>query len=161
MVIPELMTLYGGEDFSSAKQFLPVLSLGVYFNFLYMFNSNYEIYYKKTKVIAKATTATAIINIILNAILIPSFSIMGASIATLISCIILFLIHLFAALSIAKKNAVKYVFNRKYFVLGSIFAVGAVLLYYLLKNLFIIRVIIGVIFLGYSLFRIIRRKSIL
>lgn len=161
MIIPELMAMYGGRDFESAKQFLPVLSLGVYFNFLYMFNSNFEIFHKETLVIAKATTVTAITNIILNIILIPNLTILGASIATLFSCIILFGIHLVSALSIAKEKKVRYVFNQNIFILGSIAAVATTLLYYILQDRLIIRIIISAIIFVYALLSIFRRKSIL
>lgn len=161
LIIPELMTMYGGSDFGSAKQFLPVLSFGIYFNFLYLFNSNYEIYYKETKVIAKATSATAIINIILNALLIPSLSIMGASLATLISCIVLFAIHLFAALSISREKSAKYVFNKKHFAMGALIACVATVAYYLFIDLIYVRYAIGIVFFIYALVRIIRRRAII
>lgn len=160
-VIPEMMTVFGGKDFSSATQYLPVLALGVYFNFLYVFNSNYEIYYKKTSNIAVATTITAIVNITLNGLLIPRYSIMGAAVATLISCAALFLLHLLFALRISKGKNVQYVFQKRFFAVGGMAAIGATILSYFLKPYFIVRLIAGIVLAVYILRNMIKRRSII
>lgn len=160
-LIPELMTVYGGENFQGALWYLPIITLGIYFNFLYVFNSNYEIFYKKTKNIAKATTITAIINIVLNALLIPKYSIMGAAIATLLSSIVLFLIHLYYARKISKELNVQYVFKINTFIIGSAIAVLITICFYLLQPYLAIRIVLGILIIIFSLWRIVIRKSII
>jgi len=160
-VIPEAATIFGGEEFSSAVGYLPVLSLGVYFNFLYSFNSNFEMYYKETAIIAKGTLLSAVINVILNALLIPSYSIAGASVATLISFAALFVFHYLNAKRVAKKHSVEYVFSGKSFILWSSFAVVISLFAYLLQAYIIVRFILGGITAGLIMIKTVRQKSII
>ena len=158
---PILMPMYGGKEFEDSVTYLPVLILGVYFNFLYMFNSNYEIYYKKTGMIARATIFSACLNVILNFILIPKFSIMGASLATLVSNIGLFLLHFYSAMQISVTKKVKYVFKIKKILLYAFFVILVTFLSYFLREYIFFQIFSSLIIGLYILVIMIKRKSII
>ena len=61
--------------------------------FLYSFPVNYEFYHKKSIHIAIGTSVAAVINCILNYILIPKMGMAGAAVATLISYVMLWIFH--------------------------------------------------------------------
>jgi O-antigen/teichoic acid export membrane protein len=161
LVVPEMLKVFGGKGFSSAIIYMPVMAYGIYFNFLYLFNSNFEIFYKESGVIAKGTIYSAVINIVLNLILIPKFSVNGASIATLISFIALFIFHNFNAKRIAKKNNAKFVFFDYEFISWAIIAFLITLISYYLKESMIIRFSLMVIVFALLLIKMIRQKSII
>jgi O-antigen/teichoic acid export membrane protein len=54
---------------------------------------NYAFYEKKTKYIAAITIITGVLNVLLNYLLIPKFGYVAAAWTTLISYIVLFLLH--------------------------------------------------------------------
>lgn len=84
-------TYYGGMTV------IPIFVISFYFSYLYLFPVNFEYYHEQTKLIPVATFATAIINIILDIILIPKYMIMGAAVATMVSQFVLFAFHFIAA----------------------------------------------------------------
>lgn len=86
---PEALKLLGEKSFYSSIIVVPTLSLSFAFQFLYYTYSMILGYHKKTHIIAVGTIVTGIINVIINIILIPQYGFFGASIATLISYIVL------------------------------------------------------------------------
>lgn len=78
-----------GQSFSQVKLVLPYLIFSVYCGSFYYLFSPAIFYYKKTKFLPIITTCSAIINIILNYLLIPSMGMVGAAISTIISHIVL------------------------------------------------------------------------
>jgi O-antigen/teichoic acid export membrane protein len=104
LLVPEIMYILGPPEYRVGDRVTLVVMLGIYFNFLYSFLSNYEFYTENTKWIAVGTIAAALINIILNILLIPSMHAMGAAIATLISYIMLFIFHSIIATNIKGYN---------------------------------------------------------
>lgn len=63
---PEIVAIIGGSKYMEAVTLVPIIMLGCYYNFLYVFYVNIEFYEKKTINISKITIVTAVINIILN-----------------------------------------------------------------------------------------------
>lgn len=86
----EAIFLFFNENYYSAHLIVPIVSLG----YLFSQNSallNTMVYQeKKTKVIMYITLISALINIVLNFILIPRYGMYGAAVVTLISFIIVF-----------------------------------------------------------------------
>lgn len=93
LVASEALKLLGTSEYWPGITVMPLVTMGIYFEFLYSFPVNYEMYCKKTKVIGIASTISALINIGLNLWLIPLYGMMGAAIATFAAYMILFLIH--------------------------------------------------------------------
>lgn len=102
MLTPEVYEIFASEEYRSHTSIIPIFVVGFYFIFLYSFPINYEIYHKNTKIIAIGSTTSAVINIVLNIIMIDLWGAYGAASATLISYIIQFVIHCIAAKYIVK-----------------------------------------------------------
>lgn len=93
LISPELVFITSPSDYAEAIYALIPLNLSVFVSFMYMFAVNKEYYYKKTRIIAVGTIVSTIIDILLNTIMIPKFGFISAAYTTLISKMILFVIH--------------------------------------------------------------------
>ena len=117
-ISPEIVRFMGSTDYWIGKYFLPWIIFGCYFIFLYSFPVNYEFYVKKTNYIALGTSFSAVINLVLNYIFIPTYGSFGAALTTLASYFFLFVFHETIA---RKKFGYKMFTVRQYF--GRIFIV--------------------------------------
>ena len=93
LLAPDVIKLFAGKDFWTGISLIPVFVLANYMMFLYSFPVNYEFYHKKSIHIAIGTSVAAVINCILNYILIPKMGMAGAAVATLISYVMLWIFH--------------------------------------------------------------------
>ncbi|MFU7516434.1 lipopolysaccharide biosynthesis protein [Clostridium sp. HCS.1] len=94
---PEIFKIMVADAYSEGWKVIPLLSFSFVFNGIYYFYVNPLFYNKKgVKYIAIGTFTGAILNSLLNIVLIPKFSMMGAALASLIamilSCILVYLI---------------------------------------------------------------------
>lgn len=89
----EIFEIMAPEPYWKAKTTVFYIIAGVFFQFLYRFPQAYESYRKDMRWMAVCTTTVAVLNCILNGLMIPSYGIDGAAVATLISYIVLFLLH--------------------------------------------------------------------
>ena len=81
------------DDFFQAWRYTPVLILASVFNSMAAFVGSIYTSAKKTSMLFLSTLVAAFVNIILNFLLIPEFSGMGAAVATLISYAVVWLIR--------------------------------------------------------------------
>ncbi len=81
------------SDFYSAWQYMPVLVLATVFSCFAAFLSSIYMNEKKSGHVLLTTAVSAVINIILNLLLIPLYGIQGAGISTLFSYLAMFLIR--------------------------------------------------------------------
>lgn len=93
----EVGLFMGGAEYSSGVSLIPIITISVYFTFMYQFAVNYELYLLKTRIVAYGTIGTAILNIVFNYVLIKLYGMYGAAIATSISYLLLFIYHYFVA----------------------------------------------------------------
>ena len=127
----EVSYIFADSSYSYGMDLIPVFVLAIYFTFIYQFSVNYEIFRKKTSIIAIGTFVAAVINVILNALLIPTFEMFGAAIATTLSFMGLFMSHYFIAKKLQDgESYVSIIDFSKWFVL--IILVST--LFYLLKD---------------------------
>ena len=153
----EVSFLFANSDFWIGVDLIPIITISYLFMFLYMFPVNYELFHKKTTVIAIGTMCAALANIGLNFALIPLWGMYGAAIATAISYLFLFVIHLFIV-GISKMG--HYKINFLYFIPCIISVIIACCLFYLFKDFVKIRWLLGA-FLGiFEITRIWKRKTI-
>lgn len=94
---PEIFKIMVDDAYSEGWKVIPLLSFSFVFNGIYYFYVNPLFYNKKgVKFIAIGTFTGAILNSLLNILLIPKFSMMGSALASLISmmlsCILVYLI---------------------------------------------------------------------
>lgn len=153
----EVSYIMADSTYWSGISVIPILSVAVFFTFMYQFPVNFEFYYQKTGIIAVGTVGSAVVNIILNAVLIPPWGMYGAAAATAISYFMLFLAHF-----IIVKNMKEEDFHLKIsaFVPALITVSIAIVLFYTLQSLPLIRWGIGAAAGAYELYRILKRKSI-
>lgn len=145
MLCPEIIMILGGEKYyDSIYCAIPIIA-GGYFSFLYLIPAAVEYYNEKTKYIAIGTTASAVINIILNYIFILKYNYVAAAYTTLVTYLLNFIFHYFLAWKIEKKClfSTKIIFSTLLLILFISF--GTI---YLIENRiirFIIAIILGII----------------
>lgn len=101
-ISPELALILGTKKYSaSVYSILPIICGGFY-SFLYNIPAEVEYYYSKTKIIAIATSAAAIINIVLNYIFIKQCGYVAAAYTTLVTYLLYFLFHFHLSKHICK-----------------------------------------------------------
>lgn len=93
-----LLKIMSNETYSGVGEIIPTLLLGMFFYFLYTVLSNIPFYYKNTYLMATPAIIAAILNIILNFLLLPDFGYEMAAITTTISYGVEFIIIYFICL---------------------------------------------------------------
>lgn len=153
----EVGYLLSGEEYSAGISVLPILVFSVYFTFMYQFPVNFEFFHRKTKIIAVGTCSTALLNIILNSIMIPLWGMYGAAIATAISYFLLFLAHYFI---VTHMKDVQYHLKMTMFIKGLLIVFFAAVLFHFLENWWIIRWGLAFILGCVEVIKIVKRKQI-
>ena len=92
-VAPELIKLFINSEYGEASLIVPPICLGIFFQMMYTFFYDIEYYHKKNKQIAVFSVITAIINIILNYVAINIWGYQAAAYTTIVSYMILCLLH--------------------------------------------------------------------
>lgn len=121
---PDCMIAFAPKSYLEAKSIIPPVVLATYFIFLYSFFVNIEIYNKKNRYIAIATSVAALINIIGNAFFIPIYGYKAAAYTTLVSYVVLTVMHYFFLTFLFKKNIYElnmFIISTGYMILISIF----------------------------------------
>lgn len=148
LLAPDVIKLFAGKDFWSGISLVPIFVVANYMMFLYSFPVNYEFYHKKTIHIAIGTGGAAIINCILNYLLIPVMGMAGAAYATLIAYVLLWIFHHMISKYVIKEN---YHYRIKQFLPGLIVVVlTAILVMFIESNVLIrwtLAIIVGVVLL--------------
>ena len=153
----EVSYLMADSSYWRGINIIPLLSIAVYFTFMYQFPVNFEFFYKKTKLISICTVCTALLNVILNAFLIPKYGMYGAALATAISYFVLFVAHYY---SVTHMKNHFYHIRMNTFVLGFIGLFLGIVMFYLLSSYWYIRWILGFLLGCFELLRIYNRNSI-
>ena len=111
------------DDFFIAWKYSSILVIATMFNTLTAFIGSIFSAARSTQIIATTTILSAVINIILNIILIPKFGASGAAIATVIAYFSMWLIRLFYLKKIIRLhcNFLKNIFSYVLLVLQVIF----------------------------------------
>lgn len=121
---PEILRIMAPENYQAALWVIPPVTVSVYFSFLYDVFVTFEFYFEKTHYVTVATVVNAIINIVLNAVLIPKFGFVAAGYTTLFCFILYALTHYM----IMRKITKAYLDNTKIYDPKIIVALGAALL---------------------------------
>lgn len=157
-VSPEVVKVFAGKDFWSGIPLLPILALGMFFMFLYSFPVNFQFYNKKTSTIALGTTASALLNIVLNFLFISKYGILGAAIATAISYIALFVFH--QTVSLHLQTSIPYHYPTRFFLKYMLAVIFSVVLFYVVEEMWLVRWGIGLALGAWLLWRMIKNRSI-
>ncbi|MBU3158694.1 oligosaccharide flippase family protein [Clostridium frigoris] len=155
-ISPEIGKLMGTSDFYKGLDYVPLIMVGYYFQFLYSIPANLEFYTKNTKLLSLGTLIAALTNVVLNYILIPRYGAVAATWTTIIAYVILFLYHYFISLRIFDVR----IYTFKPFAYGIISIVLSSAMFYIVKNNLILRygiLIATLIILGYQIQKISKR----
>lgn len=154
----EVFHLYAvDKNFWPGTDLIPILAIGYYFVFLYSFPVNFEFYNKQTKTIALGTITAALLNIILNYMMIKLWGILGAVVATAVSHSMQFCFHYLCAKRI---NSGEFPFKLAQFLPGLIAVCATCVMYWLTRESWFVRWGCG-LFLGvYILSKICKRREI-
>ena len=129
LISPEIILVLGGNTYMEAKYVMPPVMLGCVCQFLYTMFVNVEQYYKKTIGMAVASVSSAIINYVLNYIMIPKYGYIAAAYTTLISFLWLQLVHMFLVYRIGHSNVYNYKFIFFAVIIMTLVSVGVNFLY--------------------------------
>jgi O-antigen/teichoic acid export membrane protein len=92
IIAPWFVSFFLGEKFLQSSQFVIWISMGFAFNGMYWIVANYIYYLKKTHIIAAITCVGAVMNIVLNYVLIRLNGAIGAAQATAVTFLTIFLL---------------------------------------------------------------------
>lgn len=84
MMAPELMTIIAPASYQVAVWVVPPVMTSVFFMSLYSLFVIFEYYFEKTHYVTLATMMAAVLNVVLNALLIPRFGFVAAGYTTMV-----------------------------------------------------------------------------
>lgn len=118
---PEIISLFAPKEYHEAIWIIPPVSASVYFMFLYPLFGNIEFYFEENKFVTAASVGGAILNIILNWIMIPIFGYIAAGYTTLVCYIAYAVGHYFFMKLILRKNSIEgSIYDNRFILLLSI-----------------------------------------
>ena len=153
----EVSFIMAGEAYQKGLFVLPITVWCVYFTFIHQFPVNFELYHKKTRIVAGGTVLAAAFNIGLNAVLIPVFGMYGAGVATAVSYLLLAVGH-FVVASHLKES--KYHLSAVAFLPGICALLISTFVFYQFNDLWLLRWSIAVLLGCYEMTKIVKRKSV-
>ncbi|SHF00397.1 Membrane protein involved in the export of O-antigen and teichoic acid [Marinitoga hydrogenitolerans DSM 16785] len=134
-ISPEIVKIMSSKNYWSGLKLVPIIMSSYFFVFLYSLFVNIEFYYKKTHFISLGTILSAILNIILNYLLIPKYGYIAAAWTTFVSYVFYFLYNYIIVKFILKKQ----IYKIKYILYSILFIISAILIFNLFQNSWIIR----------------------
>lgn len=90
IIAPNIISAVAGESYIDASKYVIYIIVGQGFGGLYFLVTNYLFYQKKTGTLSLITITTGIINVLLMMLLIPKYSLLGVSVAFMISMMLRF-----------------------------------------------------------------------
>ncbi|MGO1468947.1 MAG: lipopolysaccharide biosynthesis protein [Tissierella sp.] len=142
-ISPELVRFMAPSEYKDATWIVPIIIISYFFQFLYNLLVNVQFYFKKNLFIPIGTMIAAIINIGLNIYFIPKHGYAAAVYTTLISYIILFVMHYIVTRYIIKSE----VYRLSLFIKPSIIVIVLTLIFYCVLPLLLVRYMI-ILFIG-------------
>lgn len=94
-ISPELTLVLASTQYSEAAWLVPPLTLAVFFNYVYTLFGNIQFYFEKNKVISIASIIGAVVNVLLNYLLLPFFGYTICAYTTLFCYILFCVCHYF------------------------------------------------------------------
>lgn len=151
-VAPEFLKVFATDEYYDAVYLVPVISLSLYFTFLYYLFANIEFFFEANKFITLASITGAIVNVVLNYILLPIFGYYAAGYTTML-CYILYSVGHYIFMRIVCKKRINgdKVYNNTAILLISIVLVLLSFLVMLIYDYPIIRytlILIVLVFCG-------------
>ena len=162
---PEVVLLFGGEEYLPAVNVIPPVAASVFFSFLYTIVANIEFYYEKNKFAMKISIVCAVVNVVLNYLLIPIYGYVAAAYTTLFSYMVFALGHIIYVNRLLKEDEQGKGLNAKLLLIMGAGATVCCLLTSLLYYSLLLRCVLGAVIVGLIIWRrnelikIIKRKA--
>lgn len=144
---PEIMKIFASRQYYEAIWIVPPVTAGIVFWYIYLLFTNIELYYERSAYITVAAVCSAILNISLNFIFIPTIGYLAAGYTTLASYILCAMIHYHFVHKIILKESWKIsIFDKRVFASCAVASTFIVLLAPILyRNCFLRYIIFGII----------------
>lgn len=140
LCLPEILKIFSEQSYWEGINIIPPIVLATFVTVLYSLSVDVEYYYKSTKIIAINTVIAAVLNIILNAIFIPSYGAIAAAYTTVASYAVSFGIHYYAARKLDRE-----LFEFRMYIIPIIIAVAGTVATSILIDLWVVRWIIALV----------------
>lgn len=114
LLAPEMVLILAGREYAQAVYVIPPITASIFFTFVYTLFINIEFYFEQTRYTMYISVVCALLNLVLNYLLIPAFGYVAAGYTTLF-CFLLFAVghYLLSALLLKKHQVPEAVFDRK------------------------------------------------
>ena len=154
-IAPDLIKLFLNSDYYDAISLIAPITVGIFFQIMYIFFFDVEYYYKKNKQISIYSVIACVLNIVLNYILISKYGYQAAAYTTLFSYFILLLLHYFGMRSVDKRK----IYNVRHMASLSIILLSVLIILHIIHYYLVFRYII-LILVTLIMFIIYRNKII-
>lgn len=138
LCLPEILKIFSERSYWEGINIIPPIVLATFVTVLYSLSVDVEYYYKSTKIIAINTVIAAVLNIILNAVFIPSYGAIAAAYTTVASYAVSFGIHYVTARRLDKE-----LFEFQMYIIPIVIAVAGTVATSILIDLWVARWIIA------------------
>ncbi len=120
-IAPEVIRIFAPPEYYQAIWVVPPVAMSVYFTFIYYFFSVFEFYYEKTQYVMVSTMTSALMNIVLNYILIKLCGYQAAGYTTLFCDMLYAAFHYFFMAKICRQQTeCKQPYSTKLIILISV-----------------------------------------
>lgn len=102
---PEVISFLAPAEYHEAIWIIPPLASSVFIMFFYQRFINVEFFFNESRITSIASIGAALLNVILNFLLIPVFGYLAAGYTTLFSYIVFWIMHFYYFYRICKKNS--------------------------------------------------------
>lgn len=148
-VSPEIIKIMADKRYSDGLVIVPYIFMAYYFNLMYSFEVNVEFYTRKTHLISIGTILAAVINVVLNIVLIPKYGYLIAAVTTVISSFFLFVFHFIVVNYLLRIR----IFGIRFHLVSLSYVVIATTVFMVFQNYLLIRIsVLGTICL-YSVYK--------
>ncbi len=148
-IAPEIVKILSSSSYYEAIWVIPPVSFGIFLTLIYGFFVNIELYFDNNRLAAFGSICAALVNLFLNFIFINIYGYIAAGYTTLVSYLLLVILHFYGMKNIClKKNLdITMIFDIKLIVIISlIFAIISIIVMHLYK-VFLVRYIMIVLLL--------------
>lgn len=159
LLVREVFYIYADKSFWEGAELIPIFVVSYFVNMLCTFPVNFEILRKKTSVVAAATVAAALLNLVLNYVLIRTLGMTGAALATLLARVIQLAVHEWYTRCILGKR--DYPFSPLPGLKCTAALAVIFVLFYVLKDMWLLRWGLGAAIGLWELAQIRRRKGLM
>ena len=135
LIAPEILYILGGEPYMEAVYVLAPVCMGCICQFLYTMYVNIEQFEKKTGGMAIASVIAAVVNVVLNLLLIPQYGYLVAAYTTLVGFLILLAIHMY----LVRRIGLSCVYDNKFVVAMVVVGIVLMIIIKILYSYYVIR----------------------